>query len=100
MRESEYSAHDGTNLIAYVGVAVCWEDPGTQGKQHRGNINSSIADLAIEKDKHEFNLGRCPGPTRTLMAFNPHTRAGSDTVARERYSVIPFFGFGPRTIQW
>jgi hypothetical protein len=60
-------AHDGSNLTAYVGVAVRWGDPGTQGKQHRGNINSSIADLAIEKDKHELSLGRCPGPTRTFI---------------------------------
>ena len=37
--------------------------PGIQGKQHRGNINSSIAHLAIE---NQLNLGRCPGPTRTF----------------------------------
>ena len=32
MKESEYSVCDGPNLTAYVGVAVRWGDPGTQGK--------------------------------------------------------------------
>ena len=36
--------------------------------------------------------------TLTLyMAFDPHTRTGYDFAARERYSVVPFFGFGPRS---
>ena len=42
---------------------------GRPGHIDRGNINSSIADLAIEKDKHELSLGRCPGPTRTHLGF-------------------------------
>ena len=32
---------------------------------------------------------------RSYMAFDPHTRTGSDTVERERYSVVPFFESGP-----
>ena len=43
----------------------------------------------------------CATSLLTYMAFDPHTRtAGSDTVARKRYGVVPFFGFGPRTIRW
>jgi hypothetical protein len=37
--------------------------PRTQGKVVQ--INSRFADPAIETDKHELSLGRCPGPTRT-----------------------------------
>ena len=92
-------AHNGSNLLtAYVGVAVRSGNPGTQ----ENNINSSFTDLAIEYDKHELNLGRCPGPTRTLIVHQWRllTRILSDTAARERYSVVPFFGFGPRTKRW
>ena len=41
--------------------------PRTQGKVVQ--INSRFANPAIETDKHELSLGRCPGPTRTLHIF-------------------------------
>ena len=39
--------------------------PRTQRKVVQ--INSRFADPAIETDKHELSLGRCPGPTRTFI---------------------------------
>ena len=49
--------------------------------------------LLIESGKG--HLAQNKSVYRSYMAFDPHTRTGSDTVERERYSVVPFFESGP-----
>ena len=47
------------------GHRIIWGPRALRGKVVQ--INSRFADPAIETDKHELSLGRCPGPTRTFI---------------------------------
>ena len=51
---------------AYVGAAE-HGGPTHSGESSTNKLEVCGADPAIETDKHELSLGRCPGPTRTFI---------------------------------
>ncbi len=66
------------------------------GVEHRHKISFLILNITLiyQIVKTDFQMNDII-IYRSYMAFDPHTRTGSDAAERERYSVVPFFESGP-----
>ena len=67
---------------AYVGAAEYG------GPAHLVQINSRFADPAIETDKHELSLGRCPHTVFKKLNLNLFCKVRDTPVIKYQYKLV------------